>query len=119
MNPTLTAARHLHLDIELNPENQFHYRIRGEDTHRVVLHRGDAITFTCADPFSIHFSGRPPFHEGTQHSHREAVLQAHEWFVTAHVREDAPFGIYPYAVEVTRDSHTLHDHPEIVIDSAA
>ena len=118
MNQTIAPARHVHLDIELTPETQFHYRSRGQDARRVVLHRGDAITFTCGDRFSVQFPGPSPFQEAALPAHQETMLQSHEWFVTSHVRESVPFGVYPYAVEVRRDARAFQDHPEIVIESS-
>ena len=61
MSQTVAPAQHLHLDIELDPRKQFHYRIRGRDGHHVVLHRGDTITFTCDESLSIRFVKESPF----------------------------------------------------------
>ena len=118
MSQPTAAGQHVHVDIELNPENQFHYRSRGLEARRIYLHRGDAVTFTCVDPFSIRFAGHSPFQETVLSSHQEGMVQSHEWFVTAHIRDDAPHGIFPYTVELKREVRVFQDHPEIVIESA-
>jgi hypothetical protein len=48
-----SIGRHIHLDLDVDPERVFHYRSRGGDGHRVVSHRGDTVTFTCNDDFSV------------------------------------------------------------------
>lgn len=116
MTPTLSATRHVHLDIELDPERQFHFRSRGQDGRRIALHRGDALTFTCSGPFSIGFAGPSPFSETAPRSHPETMLQSHEWFITAHVPESTPYTVFPYSVAVTAGDGTFEDHAEIVIE---
>jgi len=119
MNSTAAPARHLHLDIELDRENRFHYHSQGRDGRRVSLHRGDHITFTCGEDFSIRFIKKSPFDQTRLHAHEEAILRSHEAFITSRVRDDAPDGEYPYVVEVTRDQELLRDSPAITVEDTA
>jgi len=57
---------------------EFHYRSRGRDGHRILLHRGDTITFTCGDEFSIRFVRSSPF--------EESMPQERKLLIAAHVR---------------------------------
>ena len=119
MNTTMAPPeRHLHLDFDMDREHRFHYRSRGEDGRRVVLHRGDSITLTGAGDFSIWFTGRSPF--------ESPVLHSRHSFITTRVRPDAPSGVYAYTVEVMQDDQMFTDpppgppagaRPEIVIEN--
>jgi hypothetical protein len=119
MNTTMAPpGRHVHLDFDMDREHQFHYRSQGEDGHRVVLHRGDSITFTGAGDFSIWFAERSPF--------ESPVLHSRHSFITTRVRQDAPRGTYAYTVEVMRDGQVFADpssrlpgegRPEILIEA--
>ena len=111
-----SIARHIHLDLDVDPERVFHYRSLGGDGHRVVLHRGDTVTFTCKDDFSVRFTGASPF--------IASVLYARHLFITSRVRDDATAGAYPYTVEVVRGEQSVLDPvpgepggvtPEIII----
>lgn len=119
MNTTMAPPeRHLHVDFDVDPERFFHYRSQGGDGHRLVLHRGDSITFTCAGDFSIWFAERSPF--------ESPVLHSRHSFITTRVRQDAPRGAYAYTVEVTQGDQVLtdppsgkpaHARPEILIEA--
>ncbi len=119
MNSTMApAGRHVHVDFDVDREHLFHYRSQGGDGHRVALHRGDSITFTCNEEFSIHFDGPTPF--------EELALYSHHSFITAHVRPDALPGEYGYTVEVVKDDELVADpdtrqgtanRPAIVIET--
>lgn len=121
MNPTMILTeQHVHLDLDLDVEHQFHYRSRVRDGHRVVLHRGDAITFTCGDEFSIRFVGSSPF--------EEAVPGSHRLLLTFHVRSDAPYGAYRYVLELMKNGESFtdpgggdaaRDNPQILIEPGA
>jgi len=121
MSTTSTPiGRHIHLDLDVDPERVFHYRSRGGDGHRVVLQRGDTVTFTCNDDFSVRFTGASPF--------TSSVLHARHLFITSRVRDDAPAGAYPYTVEVMRGEQSIADPvpsqpgavpPEIIIEGIA
>jgi len=119
MNSTMAPARHLHLDIELDRANQFHYHNHGQDGHRVILHRGDGITFTCCESFCVGFAGRSPLEGQKLASRQDSLVQSREWFVASRVRDDAPHGVYRYTVDVTRDGQVFQDSLELVIESAA
>jgi len=112
MNRIPVRAKHVHLDIELDPRFQFHYRSRGQDGRRTCLHRGDTLTFTSADGFSIRFVKESPFEATVLESRRESMISVREWFATARVRREANDGIYPYVVALTRDSRVFKDSPE-------
>lgn len=125
MNSTSAPAKHLHLDIEVEPNQAFRYWSEGGDGRVIRLRRGDTLAVTCAEPFSIQFSQKSPF--GARHldSHRESMLHSREWFLTAVVLDDAALGVYPYTVEATREGRVLVDGPEghrmvpeIIIESA-
>lgn len=128
MNSTATAVRHVHLDIELDPQNRFRYQSQGEDAYRVRLHRGDTLTCTCHDRFSLWFVKESPFNATKMAAHREVMRLSREWFLTAEVREDVPDGVYQYVVEINRegrvfqdgpeDTRIFRDDPEIVIETA-
>ncbi len=114
-----SIGRHIHLDLDVDPERVFHYRSLGGDGHRVVLHRGDTVTFTCKDDFAVRFSGASPF--------TTSVLYARHLFITSRVRDDAMAGAYPYTVEVARGEESMFDPvpgqpgaaaPEIIVESA-
>jgi hypothetical protein len=127
MNSTLARPKHLHLDIELEPNKIFRYWSQGGDGRTIRLRRGDILTITCAEPFSILFPQKSPFGAGQLDSHRESMLRSREWFITAGVRDDAPDGVYPYTVEATKEGRvfvdgperqrTLHQNPEILVES--
>ena len=111
------AERHIHVDLDVDPEHNFHYRSRGADGHRVALHRADSITFTSTGDFSIWFTDRSPF--------ESPVLHSRHSFITARVRDDVPFGAYAYTVEVVKDEQLYSDpqpgqprqsRPEIIIE---
>lgn len=113
-----SIGRHIHLDLDVDPERLFHYRSRGGDGHRVVLHRGDTVTFTCNDDFSVRFTGASPF--------TTSVLYARHLFITSRVRDDAMEGAYPYTVEVVRGEESVFDPvpgppgaapPEIIVEN--
>lgn len=115
MAPT---ERHIHVDLDVDREHHFHYRTQGREGRRVVLHRGDIVTFTCNDDFMIEFVGPSPF--------EEAVLHSRHACITAHVRPDAPCAPYHYAVEVERENELVTDPtsgvasetgPQIVVES--
>jgi hypothetical protein len=90
MNSTMIPTeQHMHLDLDLDVQHKFHYRSRGREGHRVVLHRGDTMTLTYADEFSIPFVRPSPFEESMP---RERRL-----LIAAHVRHDAPSGVYEYS----------------------
>lgn len=128
MSSVLAAAQHVHLDIELEPDKVFRYWSRSRDGRIVRLGRGDTLTLTCAEPFSIQFPRASPFGARRIDAHRESVLHVREWFITATVREDALDGAYPYTVEATNegrifldgseDSRMLQNNPEIVVESS-
>lgn len=102
MNTTTTPTeRHVHVDLDMDWEYKFHYRTEGRDGHRVILHRGDTITFTCSDECSIRFVGPSPF--------RETILYSRHSFITAHVRPEAPDGFYEYTLEVVKDDEIFTD----------
>lgn len=119
MNTTIAPVdRHIHVDLDVDREHQFHYRSQGHDGHRVILHRGDSVTFTCADDFSVRFEGPSPF--------AEPVLYSRHSFLLAHVRTDAAFGSYRYVVEVVKEDGLVTDSgsavvfgglPEIVVEA--
>lgn len=119
MNTTMAPAeRHVHVDLDMDPEHQFHYRSQGRDGHRVVLHRGDSVTFTCAGEFSIWFANRSPFEATGLHSRHS--------FITTRVRADASYGAYAYTVEVMEGDELFTDpqagprgpaSPEIIIEA--
>lgn len=48
-----SIGRHIHLDLDVDPERVFYYRSLGGDGHRVMLGRGDTVTFTCKQDFSV------------------------------------------------------------------
>ena len=112
MNRIPVRAKHVHLDIELDPRFQFHYRSRGQDGRRTCLHPGDTLTFTSADGFSIRFVKESPFEATVLESRKESMISAGEWFATARVRREANDGIYPYVVALTRDYRVFKDSPE-------
>ena len=114
-----SIGRHIHLDLDVDAERVFHYRSRGADGHRVVLHRGDTVTFTCNDDFSVRFTGASPF--------TTSVLYARHLFITSRVRGDAVEGPYAYTVEVVRGEESVFDPvpgqpgaapPVIIIENA-
>lgn len=125
MNSILAPATHLHLDIELEPNQVFRYWSQGRDGRTIRLRRGDTLTVTCAEPFSIRFAQKSPFGARQLDCHRESMLHSREWFTTAVVRDDAPEGAYPYTVEATKAGRVFVDgsegqparreNPEIVI----
>jgi hypothetical protein len=112
MNGIPVRAKHVHLDIELDPRFRFHYRSQGQNARRTCLHRGDTLTFTCADGFSIRFIKESPFEATVLQSRKESMISVREWFATARVRDQANDGIYPYVVALTRDSRVFEDSPE-------
>ena len=112
MNLNPVRAKHVHLDIELDPRFQFHYRSRGQDGRRTCLNRGDTLTFTSADGFSIRFVKESPFEATMLESRKESMISVREWFATARVRHEANDGIYPYVVALVRDSRVFEDSPE-------
>ena len=117
MNSTLAPGRHLHVDIELNPENRFQYGNRGQDGRRLVLQRGDAVTFTCSHSFCIRFATPSPLPETTLHSHQESLLHLQEWFITSQVRDDAPSGEFNYSVELAKAGQIFRDELQMVVVS--
>jgi len=109
---TTPAERHVHLDLDVDRERHFHYRSQGHDGHRVILHRGDSVTFTCGDEFSIRFDDLSPF--------EDPVLHSRHCFLTAHVKSDALPREYEYTVEVEKGDDVIVDSdagPEIVIEA--
>ena len=58
--------------------------------------RGDSITWNAGGPFTLVFRERTPFDEAVLHS--EPTGNSHA--VRMNVREDAPPGIYYYAVGI-------------------
>jgi len=118
MNPTMAPAQHLHLDIELDRKHRFHYRSQGRDGRRMVLHRGDTITFTCEDDFSIRFVKKSPLESARLQSHEETILQSHESYLTASVRDDAPYGESSYVLKVKHGGGLFEDSGTIAIEEA-
>jgi hypothetical protein len=126
MNSAWAPTKHVHLDIELEPDQVFRYWSHGQDGRAIRLSRGDMLTLTCAQPFSIRFPQESPFGARRLDSHRESMLQSREWFITAAVRDDAAIGVYPYTVEATKrgrifrdgqdDREMLRNGPEIRIE---
>ena len=127
MHPVKTTPQHVHLDIELDPQNRFHYHSQDREGHRLVLHRGDTLTLSHPDRFSIHFANRSPFDALNLESHPETLLRSGESFITACVRNNADYVKYQYTVKVSRRDRTfedtpqgvsiLEDDPEILIES--
>lgn len=117
MNSTMIPTeQHAHLELDVDVQHKFHYRSRGRDGHRVVVHRGDTITFTCSDSFSIRFVRSSPFEESMPHERKSLVA--------AHVRGDAPYGVYEYVLQVMKDGQLFTDpkggdtlSPQIVIET--
>lgn len=112
MNSMLAPAKHLHLDIELEPNEIFRYWSQGRDGRTIRLHPGDILTLTCAEAFSIQFPEKSPFSARRIDSHRESMLHSSEWFMTAGVRDDAADGVYPYIVETIKEGRVFVDGPE-------
>ena len=102
MNPTMIPTeQHVHLDLDLDLHHRFHYRSRGRDGFRLDLHRGDTISFTCTEPFSVRFMRWSPFYEPM--SCERTLL------IIGHVRREAPYGIYEYMLEVMKDNQLFTD----------
>ena len=102
MNPTMIPTeQHVHLDIDLDLHYKFHYRSRGRDGFQLVLHRGDTISFTCGEPFSLRFIRWSPFYE--------PISREHKLLIIGHVRREAPYGIYEYILEVMKDNQRFTD----------
>lgn len=99
----IPAEQHIHVDLDFDVQHKFHYRSRGRDGHRVVLHRGDAITFTCSDEFSIRFVASSPFEAPVPAEPRSLMV--------ARVRHDAPYGVYEYILEVRKAGQLFTDPP--------
>ncbi len=119
MNSTMIPTeQHVHLDLDLDVQHKFQYPSRGRDGHRAVLHQGDTITFTCGDEFSIRFVRSSPFEESMPHDRK--------LLIAAHVRHDAPVGVYEYVLEVMKDGQLFTDpkegdilFPQIVVETGA
>ena len=102
MNPIMIpTAQHVHVDLDLDTQQTFHYRSRGQDARRLVLHRSDSVTFTCSDTFSLRFIRWSPLEEPIPGDQRP--------FVTAKIRSDAAYGIYEYSVRILKQGQLFTD----------
>jgi hypothetical protein len=100
---TAPAGRHVHVDLDVDRRQKFHYRSQGRDGRRLILHPGDMITFTCGDDFAIRFGAATPF--------AESVLYSRHQFIMCRVRDDAADGVYGYTVDVVKDEGLVTDPP--------
>jgi hypothetical protein len=113
----IPTEQHVHVDLDLDAQQMLHYRSRGEDARRLVLHRGDTVTFSCSDLFSLRFIRWSPV-EGLIPGDQRPL-------VTAKVKGDAAYGIYEYAVRILKQGQLFtdpvsdrRDAPQLIIQAA-